>query len=116
MNAKEMKIQNDDCTKLTDHFLMVLPKLLSKFSESSDCVASLMKIPQFFLPECPDSDNTQAVSALTAEMETVLERHTGPSVLEAAARTSLSLCGGGRPPAPQPGTPETLWCRAGWIS
>ncbi|KAJ4933389.1 hypothetical protein JOQ06_030220 [Pogonophryne albipinna] len=85
MNAKERKIQNDDCTKLTDHFLVVLPKLLSKFSESSDCVASLMKIPQFFLPECPDSDNTQAVSALTAEMETVLERHTGPSVLEAAA-------------------------------
>ncbi|KAI9530119.1 hypothetical protein NQZ68_004136 [Dissostichus eleginoides] len=95
MNAKERKIQNDDCTKLTDHFLVVLPKLLSKFSESSDCVASLMKIPQFFLPECPDSDNTQAVSALTAEMETVLERHAGPSVLEAAARTYLSLCGDG---------------------
>ncbi|XP_033984608.1 cohesin subunit SA-2 isoform X1 [Trematomus bernacchii] len=95
MNAKERKIQNDDCTKLTDHFLVVLPKLLSKFSESSDCVASLMKIPQFFLPECPDSDNTQAVSALTAEMETVLEHHAGPSVLEAAARTSLSLSGGG---------------------
>ncbi|KAI4806055.1 hypothetical protein KUCAC02_010646 [Chaenocephalus aceratus] len=105
MNAKERKIQNDDCTKLTDHFLVVLPQLLSKSSESSDCVASLMKIPQFFLPECPDSDNTQAVSALTAEMETVLERHAGPSVLEAAARTSLSLCGGG---GPQPGTPETL--------
>ncbi|KAK1903199.1 Cohesin subunit SA-2 [Dissostichus eleginoides] len=95
MNAKERKIQNDDCTKLTDHFLVVLPKLLSKFSESSDCVASLMKIPQFFLPECPDSDNTQAVLALTAEMETVLERHAGPSVLEAAARTYLSLCGDG---------------------
>ncbi|KAK5920734.1 hypothetical protein CgunFtcFv8_024512 [Champsocephalus gunnari] len=79
-NAKERKIQNDDCTKLTDHFLVALPQLLSKFSESSDCVASLMKIPQFFLPECPDSDNTQAVSALTAEMETVLERHAGPSL------------------------------------
>ena len=30
MNAREKKIQLDDCTKLTDHLLVVLPKLLSK--------------------------------------------------------------------------------------
>ncbi|XP_063743447.1 cohesin subunit SA-2 isoform X2 [Eleginops maclovinus] len=94
MNAKEKKIQHDDCSKLTDHFLVVLPKLLSKFSQSGDSVASLMKIPQFFLPDCPDADNTQAVSALTAEIGAVLDLHAGPDVLEAAARTYLSLCGG----------------------
>ncbi|XP_037645354.1 cohesin subunit SA-2 isoform X1 [Sebastes umbrosus] len=93
MNAREKKIQTDDCTKLTDHLLVVLPKLLSKFSGSSDIVASLIKIPQHFLPECPEADNTQAVSGLMAEMGAVLDRHSSPTVLEAAARTYLSLCG-----------------------
>ncbi len=35
----------------------------------------------------------QAVSSLMAEMGAVLELHSGPAVLEAAARTYLSLCG-----------------------
>nr|XP_046261059.1 cohesin subunit SA-2 isoform X2 [Scatophagus argus] len=80
MSAKEKKILFDDCAKLTEHLLMVLPKLLSK-------------IPQFFLPECPEGESTQAVSSLMAEMRAVLELHSDPAVLEAAARTYLSLCG-----------------------
>lgn len=35
----------------------------------------------------------QAVSSLMAEMGAVLELHSSPAVLEAAARTYLSLCG-----------------------
>lgn len=79
----------DDCTKITEHFLTELPKLLSKvgglvyndhqifstdvfffffkslfflfvqFSGHCDAVASLMKIPQFFVPDCPVDDITQ---------------------------------------------------------
>lgn len=30
MSAREKKIQIDDCTKLTEHLLVVIPKLLSK--------------------------------------------------------------------------------------
>lgn len=30
MSARDKKIQNDDCLKLTEHLLTVLPKLLSK--------------------------------------------------------------------------------------
>lgn len=101
MNAREKKIQIDDCTKLTDHLLVVLPKLLCKFSGSCDVVASLLKIPQYFLPECPEAENTQAVSSLMAEMGAALERHSSPAVLEAATRTYLSLCG-----------EETAWCSA----
>ncbi|XP_041806780.1 cohesin subunit SA-2 [Chelmon rostratus] len=93
MSAREKKILTDDCNKLTEHLLMVLPKLLSKFSSSCDIVASLMKIPQYFLTECPEAENAQAVSSLMAEMGAVLELHSGPAVLEAAARTYLSLCG-----------------------
>ncbi|XP_060909146.1 cohesin subunit SA-2 isoform X3 [Labrus mixtus] len=93
MSAREKKIQIDDCTKLTEHLIVVLPDLLSKFSDSPDVVASLMRIPQFFIPQCPKAGNTQAVSDLLAEIGAVLGRHSGPAVLEAAARTYLSLCG-----------------------
>ncbi|XP_035030601.2 cohesin subunit SA-2 isoform X1 [Hippoglossus stenolepis] len=93
LNAREKKIQIDDCTKLTEHLLTVLPKLLNKFSSSSDVVASLLRIPQFFIPECPEAENTQAVSSLMAELGAVLDFHSGPVVVEAAARTYLSLCG-----------------------
>ncbi|KAM7380244.1 hypothetical protein PAMP_003556 [Pampus punctatissimus] len=99
MSAREKKVQIDDCCKLTEHLLPVLPKLLSKFSGSSDIVASLMKIPQYFLPECLEAGNAQVASSLMAEMGAVLDLHSGPAVLEAAARTYLSLCG-----------EETAWC------
>uniref|UniRef100_A0A3Q1CT02 Cohesin subunit SA n=1 Tax=Amphiprion ocellaris TaxID=80972 RepID=A0A3Q1CT02_AMPOC len=99
MNTREKKIQTDDCLKLTEHLLMVLPRLLSKVSY--DIVASLMRIPQYFLTECPEAENTQMVSSLMAEMEAALDLHPGPAVLEAAARTYLSLCG-----------EETSWCSA----
>uniref|UniRef100_A0A3P8RZM9 Cohesin subunit SA n=1 Tax=Amphiprion percula TaxID=161767 RepID=A0A3P8RZM9_AMPPE len=99
MNAREKKIQTDDCLKLTEHLLTVLPRLLSKVSY--DIVASLMRIPQYFLTECPEAENTQMVSSLMAEMEAALDLHPGPAVLEAAARTYLSLCG-----------EETSWCSA----
>uniref|UniRef100_A0A673CUQ1 Cohesin subunit SA n=1 Tax=Sphaeramia orbicularis TaxID=375764 RepID=A0A673CUQ1_9TELE len=71
MSAREKKQQTDDCAKLTEHFLVVLPKLLSK------------------------AENTQVVSSLLAEVGAVLELHSGPDVLEAAARSYLSLCADG---------------------
>ncbi|KAM9343399.1 cohesin subunit SA-2 isoform 2-T3 [Pholidichthys leucotaenia] len=90
ISIKEKKAQTDDSLKLTEHLLTVLPNLLSKFSGSSDIVASLLRIPQYFQPE---AENTQAVSSLLAEMGTVLDFHSHHAVLEAAARTFLSLCG-----------------------
>ncbi|XP_034042350.1 cohesin subunit SA-2 isoform X2 [Thalassophryne amazonica] len=95
LSVKEKKLQVDDCMKLTEHFLAVLPELLSKFSSSADVVASLMKIPQYFITECRQAENTQAISSLVAAMGAVLDLHSSPAVLQAAARTYLSLCGGG---------------------
>ncbi|XP_054887525.1 cohesin subunit SA-2 [Poeciliopsis prolifica] len=95
MSNREKKIQADDCLKLTDHLFSVLPKLLSKFSCSEDTVASLMRIPQYFHPDSQEAKNTQSVSSLMMEMAAVLDLHSGAAVLEAAARTYLSLCGGG---------------------
>uniref|UniRef100_I3JID2 Cohesin subunit SA n=1 Tax=Oreochromis niloticus TaxID=8128 RepID=I3JID2_ORENI len=98
MSARDKKIQNDDCLKFTEHLLMVLPKLLSKVS--SDILASLMRIPQYFLPECPHAENTQVCAhLLLTELEAVLDVHSGPAVLEGGARAFLSLC-----------SEETAWC------
>uniref|UniRef100_A0A7N8XB84 Cohesin subunit SA n=1 Tax=Mastacembelus armatus TaxID=205130 RepID=A0A7N8XB84_9TELE len=79
MSAKEKKIQIDDCTKLTEHLLLVLPKLITK-----------VFIPhRIFTLFCIKN----VVSSLLAQMGAVLDLHSGPAVLEAAARTYLSLCG-----------------------
>ncbi|KAM6934128.1 cohesin subunit SA-2-like [Xenentodon cancila] len=94
MNAREKKTQTEDCLKITEHLLGVLPQLLSKFSCHADVVASLMRIPQFFLSEGPEATNTQALRSLMAEMAAVLDLHSSPAVLEAGARSFLSLCGG----------------------
>ncbi|KAM4731632.1 cohesin subunit SA-2 isoform 3-T3 [Anableps anableps] len=95
MNSREKKIQAEDCLKLTEHLFSVFPKLLSKFSCSGDTVASLMRIPQYFHPDSQEAKNTQLVSSLMTEMAAVLDLHSSPAVLEAAARTYLSLCGDG---------------------
>ncbi|XP_037136586.1 cohesin subunit SA-2 isoform X1 [Syngnathus acus] len=92
MSSKEKKVQVDDCTKLTQHFLTVLPRLLAKFSGRWDIVASLMRIPQYFLPDSPEAQNTQLVSRLLEEIRAVLEVHSDAAVLEVASRTFLSLC------------------------
>uniref|UniRef100_A0A3Q3A5G9 Cohesin subunit SA n=1 Tax=Kryptolebias marmoratus TaxID=37003 RepID=A0A3Q3A5G9_KRYMA len=95
VSAREKKSQTDDCLKLTGHLLTWLPRLIQKFSCSGDIVASLMKIPQFFISDCPEAENTQQVSSLLAEMAAVVDLHSAPAVLEAAARSYLSLCGEG---------------------
>uniref|UniRef100_A0A3P9I962 Cohesin subunit SA n=1 Tax=Oryzias latipes TaxID=8090 RepID=A0A3P9I962_ORYLA len=94
-NAREKKWQIDECLKLTQHLLVVLPQLLSKYSCSCDTVASLIRIPQYFLTQSPEAENSELVCSLMAEMAGALDRHSSPAVLEAAARTYLHLCGEG---------------------
>lgn len=53
----------------------------------------------FKINHCCSRPLSQALSSLMAEMGAVLDLHSGPAVLEAAARTYLSLCG-----------EDTTWC------
>ncbi|XP_028291564.1 cohesin subunit SA-2 isoform X2 [Gouania willdenowi] len=99
MSAKEKKMQNEDCLKLTSHLHLVLPTLLSKFSGCSDVVASLMRIPQYFSPECPEAENSQVMSSLVSAMAAVLDLHSDQMLLEAASRSYFHLC-----------VDETTWC------
>ncbi|XP_058642917.1 cohesin subunit SA-2 isoform X2 [Onychostoma macrolepis] len=92
INTKEKKLQIDDCTKLTEHFIKVLPELLSKYSEDAEKLTSLLKIPQYFQTDTCDHENSQCVQALLAELEAAVDRHTDAGLLEATARSYQSLC------------------------
>ncbi|XP_061679757.1 cohesin subunit SA-2 isoform X2 [Syngnathoides biaculeatus] len=100
MSSREKKVQLDDCAELTRHFLSALPQLLAKFSDRPDVLASLMTIPQYFLPESPEARNAQSVSGLLSQMRLALEFHADAAVLEAASRSFLRLCAEGTAWAP----------------
>ncbi|KAM9804810.1 cohesin subunit SA-2-like [Neosynchiropus ocellatus] len=92
MTIKEKRVQVNDCNTLTQHLLQVLPQLLSKFSSCPSIMVSLMSIPQFLHAASLPSENTQLLSNVMSEMEAVLKVQWDPDVLEAAARSFLSLC------------------------
>ncbi|KPP64359.1 cohesin subunit SA-2-like, partial [Scleropages formosus] len=93
VSAKERKAQLDDCVRLTQHFVVVLPELLSKFSEDAEKVSCLLKIPQYFHAEASSVGFPEKhLEALLAQMDATIERHTDAAVLEAGARTFQVLC------------------------
>ncbi|XP_057192297.1 cohesin subunit SA-2 isoform X2 [Triplophysa rosa] len=92
ISAKEKKVQTDDCSKLTEHFIKVLPELLSKYSEDAEKLISFLRIPQYFQMDTCDQENSQFVQALLAELEAVVDRHTDTGLLETAARSYQSIC------------------------
>ncbi|KAJ8282531.1 hypothetical protein COCON_G00050500 [Conger conger] len=93
ISARERKAQTDDCTRLTEHFLVVLPDLLSKYSGDAEKVSCFLKIPQYFQMDASNTACSEKhLKALLAQMAAVLEVHTDSAVLEAAARTYQALC------------------------
>lgn len=69
------------------------------FSKCEDAAVLLLRIPQFFLPDFPLAEKDQLLSELLAEMRAVVDLHSDEEVLEAAARSYLSLSADG-----------TSWC------
>ncbi|KAI2667563.1 Cohesin subunit SA-1 [Labeo rohita] len=76
LTAKERKTQIDDKNKLTEHFIMALPMLLSKYQTDAEKVANLLQIPQYF----------------DLDIKLVVEKHTDTEVLEACSKTYSILC------------------------
>ncbi|XP_051566176.1 cohesin subunit SA-2 isoform X2 [Myxocyprinus asiaticus] len=92
ISAKEKKLQNDDCTKLTEHFIKVLSELLSKYSEEAEKLTSILRIPQYFQTDTWDREHSQSMQALLVELDSAVRRHTDAGLLETAARSYQSLC------------------------
>uniref|UniRef100_A0A8C5E5E7 Cohesin subunit SA n=1 Tax=Gouania willdenowi TaxID=441366 RepID=A0A8C5E5E7_GOUWI len=80
MSAKEKKMQNEDCLKLTSHLHLVLPTLLSKV----------------FIPV--DTLHLQ-ITGVELFNVLILDLHSDQMLLEAASRSYFHLC-----------VDETTWC------
>ncbi|TSL16056.1 Mediator of RNA polymerase II transcription subunit 14 [Bagarius yarrelli] len=91
ITTKEKKLQTDDCAKLTEHFLKVLPDLLSKYSENADKLTPFLKIPQYFQMDTCGDEYTKSVQALLTGLEVAVNTHTEATLLEAAVRSYHNL-------------------------
>ncbi|XP_027530596.1 cohesin subunit SA-2-like isoform X1 [Neopelma chrysocephalum] len=93
LSVKEKKIQLEDCTKITEHFIMVLPQLLAKYSTDAQKVASLLQIPQYYdLDVYSTGHQEKHLDALLREVKDIVAKHSDMSVLEASSRTYYILC------------------------
>ncbi|XP_028831334.1 cohesin subunit SA-1a isoform X2 [Denticeps clupeoides] len=93
LTAKERKTQIDDKNKLTEHFIMALPMLLSKYQTDSEKVANLLQIPQYFDLDMYSAGRMEKhLDALLKQIKFVVEKHTETDVLEACSKTYSILC------------------------
>ncbi|NXF07157.1 STAG2 protein, partial [Smithornis capensis] len=93
LSVKEKKIQLEDCTKITEHFIMVLPQLLAKYSTDAQKVANLLQIPQYYdLDVYSTGHQEKHLDALLREVKDIVAKHSDLSVLEASSRTYYILC------------------------
>ncbi|KAK4832432.1 hypothetical protein QYF61_023156, partial [Mycteria americana] len=93
LSVKEKKIQLEDCTKITEHFIMVLPQLLAKYSTDAQKVANLLQIPQYYDLDVYSTGHLEKhLDALLREVKDIVAKHSDMSVLEASSRTYYILC------------------------
>ncbi|NXL89680.1 STAG2 protein, partial [Alectura lathami] len=93
LSVKEKKIQLEDCNKITEHFIMVLPQLLAKYSTDAEKVSSLLQIPRYYDLDVYSSGHLEKhLNALLREMKDIVAKHSDLSVLEASSRTYCVLC------------------------
>uniref|UniRef100_A0A8B9FN88 Cohesin subunit SA n=1 Tax=Amazona collaria TaxID=241587 RepID=A0A8B9FN88_9PSIT len=93
LSVKEKKIQLEDCTKIAEHFIMVLPRLLAKYSTDAQKVANLLQIPQYYDLDVYSTGHLEKhLDALLREMKDIVAKHSDMSVLEASSRTYYVLC------------------------
>ncbi|NXH33082.1 STAG2 protein, partial [Myiagra hebetior] len=96
LSVKEKKIQLEDCTKITEHFIMVLPQLLAKYSTDAQKVANLLQIPQYYDLDVYSTGHLEKhLDALLREIKDIVAKHSDMSVLEASSRTYYILCSEG---------------------
>ncbi|NWY92984.1 STAG2 protein, partial [Loxia curvirostra] len=93
LSIKEKKIQLEDCTKITEHFIMVLPQLLAKYSTDAQKVTNLLQIPQYYNLDVYSTGHLEKhLDALLREIKDIVAKHSDMSVLEASSRTYYILC------------------------
>ncbi|XP_053240051.1 cohesin subunit SA-2-like isoform X3 [Podarcis raffonei] len=94
LSSREKKIQVEDCTRITEHFIVVLPQLLAKYSVDTEKVTNLLHIPQYFdLELCSAELLDKHLDTFLSEIKAVVSKHSYTDVLNACARVYATLCG-----------------------
>ncbi|XP_071947457.1 cohesin subunit SA-1-like [Antedon mediterranea] len=81
MSAKKKKIVLDDKMKLSQHFMVKLPDLLSIYGINSEQVADLLEIPQHFDLEIYTTSGLEVyLNSLLRQMKYIVKNHTETEV------------------------------------
>lgn len=93
LSAKELKQVSDDKVRLTEHFIPVLPHLLTKYKADPEKVTNLLSLPQYFdLEIYTTSRQERSLDRLLELIKEIAEQHTDAEVLETAAKTLEVIC------------------------
>uniref|UniRef100_A0A670XYY1 Cohesin subunit SA n=1 Tax=Pseudonaja textilis TaxID=8673 RepID=A0A670XYY1_PSETE len=87
LSTKEKKIQMEDCAKITEHFIVVLPQLLAKYSLETEKVTNLLQISQYFdLERYNTGSFNKNIDALLREVKAIVLIHSNTNILETCSR------------------------------
>ncbi|XP_017309169.1 cohesin subunit SA-1 isoform X4 [Ictalurus punctatus] len=93
-NLKGRKQQTQERKRITNHFIPLLPQLLTKFSADVDKVVCLLRVPLHFELEAYGSTGRleKYLELLLSQVCEIVEKHHEESVLEACVRALCVLC------------------------
>ncbi|KAM3836896.1 cohesin subunit SA-2-like isoform 3-T3 [Vipera latastei] len=95
LSTKEKKIQMEDCAKITEHFIVVLPQLLAKYSLDTEKVTNLLQISQYFdLERYSTSSFNKNLDALLREVKVIVMIHSNTNILETCSKVYSILSRG----------------------
>ncbi|KAM4700235.1 cohesin subunit SA-2-like [Discoglossus pictus] len=93
LSAKEKKVQQEDCIRITQHFAVMLPLLLAKYSSDPVNLINLLQIPQYFDMEVYTAAYMERhLDSLLKQMRQIAMEHSDPEVLESCSKAYSSLC------------------------
>ncbi|XP_061581993.1 cohesin subunit SA-2 [Cololabis saira] len=94
LSMKDKKIQEQDRSRITTHFIPILPQLLAKYSADGGKVSLLLKAPLYFDLDMYSSIQRfdKHLDLLLSEICDIMKKHTDGIVLQAGARLVSSLC------------------------
>ncbi|XP_044526335.1 cohesin subunit SA-2-like [Gracilinanus agilis] len=93
LTAKERKSQMEECARMTEHFIVVLPELLAKYSSDIEKVTNFLQIPQYYnLNVYVTGRLEKYLDALLKEMKELVHRHSDLNILEACSKVYSIFC------------------------
>ncbi|XP_029141815.1 cohesin subunit SA-3 [Protobothrops mucrosquamatus] len=92
-SARERKVQSEERSRLTQHFVPLLPQLLAKFSADAEKVGPLLEALRYFdLTYYSTGRLEKHLDLLLTQLKEVVAKHRSREVLELASQTLQLLC------------------------